>query len=60
MSRVLEELAKLGLDENSRKVQKLASNIEFRRLVLLTLGEILQELKELNAQLKDQEYKTEK
>ncbi|GAW93797.1 hypothetical protein KKC1_29240 [Calderihabitans maritimus] len=56
----MEELAKLGLDENSRKVQKLASNIEFRRLVLLTLGEILQELKELNAQLKDQEYKTEK
>ncbi len=49
MSDILSELEKFIPDDNPRKWAKLSSEIDFRRLQLTLLKEILIELRQINA-----------
>ena len=49
MSDILSELEKFIPDDNPRKWAKLSSDIDFRRLQLALLKEILIELRQINA-----------
>lgn len=40
-----------GIRDKSRRVQKLASNLDYRWLHLLILGEVLEELKAISGKL---------
>ncbi len=47
MSDVLNELEKLSLDKPTKRTAKILGNLEYRRLQLILLREILLELREL-------------
>lgn len=51
MDDLLKQLEAYSLDQTSRKTTKLLSNVEYRRLNLLLLKEILIELKRLNSKI---------
>lgn len=54
MKNIIEELKSMGLENKSRRVQKLSSNIEYRRLHLWALQEIISELNKISEKI-DQE-----
>lgn len=48
MDDLISELEELSLNKPKRKTAKILANLEYRRLTLLLLQEILLELRELN------------